>query len=104
MNEMDERMNHPINRAINDTVLELVKALQVSLKHPDLSSEDKIKAATIAMSEAVKHYRAFLNQVGVEISYTMLLQHFQGIQQELALGPDTTPYQIPKELQNEPAS
>jgi hypothetical protein len=103
--EMDNRMNHPINRSINNTVLEIVKALQISLKNSELSSDDKIKAATIAMSEAIKHYRLFLNQVGLEISYTMLLQHFQNIQQELAMGEPTTPYQQLKESNDdEPSS
>lgn len=91
--EMDKRMEHPVNKAINATVIEIVKALQISLKNNELTSDEKVRAASIAMSEAIKHYRLFLNQIGVEISYTMLLQHFIGIQQEIAMGEPTDPYQ-----------
>lgn len=93
-------LDHPINRAINDTILEIVKALQVSLKHETLTSDEKIRAATIAMSEAIKHYRLFLMQVGLEISYTMLLQHFQNIQAEIAMGEPQEPF---KQLEGENA-
>lgn len=83
---MTDNSDHPINRAINDTILEIVKALQVSLKHPELSSDEKVRAATISLAEAINHYRTFLCQIGLEISYTMLLQHFQNLRMELAAG------------------
>lgn len=78
--------DHPINKAINKTVFEIIKSLKICFEDKELKKDDQIRAATIAMSEAINSYKRLLCEMGLEITYSMLLQHFLNLQVELDQG------------------
>ena len=68
---------------IADTILNLCKCLRPIMENKSLKQDDRLRISFIAISEMIRHFRHFLNELGLEISYTMLLQQFKEIQTTL---------------------
>lgn len=68
---------------ISTTILELCKCLRPIIENKSLKQEDRLRISFIAISEMVSHFRHFLNEIGLEISYEKLLEQFKDIQTAL---------------------